>query len=191
VYDFFYHFIKICLDEKQLKQYPGTDSINTLVSYAEKPNNANKLPSEIIRYLEYIQSDLDNIKKIRDSIIHKGKDIMLTRDSGILYMSMNIKDLFSKDNLSPNILEEENLNYDVGKYLSKIIKTTFRNIEILGDVIYSELHQNENYKWGLYAISNYCIDEFNEFLILKLNESFSNRFLRENLNRLFFFFLND
>lgn len=167
LYDFFYHFIKICLNDKQLKQYPVTDSINNLVSYAKKPNNADKLPSEIIKYLEYIQSDLDNIKKIRDGIIHKGKDIMLTRDSGKLYMRMPIKDLFSKDNLLPNILEEDNLNYDVEKYLSKIIKTTFRNMEILGDIIYSELHQNENYKWGCYAISNYCIDEFNEFLILK------------------------
>ncbi|MCF2218332.1 hypothetical protein H9Q08_03360 [Chryseobacterium sp. PS-8] len=167
LYDFFYHFIKICLNEKQLKQYPITDSINTLASYAKKTNNADKLPSEIIRYLEYIQSDLDDIKKIRDSIIHKGKDIMLTRDSGKLCMRMPIKDLFSKDNLLPNILEEENLNYDVAKYLSKIIKTTFKNMEILGDVIYSEVYNNENYKWGLYAISNYCIDDFNDFLILE------------------------
>lgn len=167
LYDFFYHFIKICLDEKQLKQYPGTDSINTLVTYAKKPNNINKLPSEIIKYLEYIESDLDDIKKIRDSIIHKGKDIMLTRDSGKLYMRMPIKDLFSEDNLLPNILEQENLNYDVEKYLSKIVKTTFKNMEILGEIIYSEMCNNENYKWGLYAISNYCIDDFNDFLILK------------------------
>ncbi|UZT99613.1 hypothetical protein ODZ84_08630 [Chryseobacterium fluminis] len=167
LYDFFYHFIKICLDEKQFKQYPGTDSINTLVRYAKKPNNADKLPTEIIQYLEFIQSDLDDIKKIRDSIIHKGKDIMLTRESGKLYMRMPIKDLFTKDNLLPNILETENLNYDVEQYLSKIIKTAFRNMEILGEVLLSEVYKNENYKFSLYAISNYCIDDFNEFLVLK------------------------
>lgn len=167
LYDFFYHFIKICLNETQFKQYPVTDSINKLVNYGKNPNNIDKLPSEIIKYLEYIQSDLDDIKKIRDSIIHKGKDIMLTRESGKLYMRMPAKDLFTKDNLLPNILEEENLNYDVEKYLSKIIKTTFRNMEILGEVIYLEVCNNKNYRLGLYAISNYCIDELNDFLILK------------------------
>lgn len=167
LYDFFYHFIKICLTEKQIEPYPKTDSINRLVSYAKNPNNIDKLPSEIVQYLEFIQSDLDDIKKIRDSIIHKGKDIMLTRESGKLYMRMPIKDLFTKDNLLPNILEAENLNYDVEQYLSKIIKTAFRNMEILGEVLLSEVYKNENYNFSLYAISNYCIDDFNEFLILK------------------------
>lgn len=124
LYDFFYHFIKICLNEKHLKQYPQKDSINNLITFAHNPNNSDKLPPEVIRYLEYIQSDLEDIKKIRDNIIHKGKDIMLSRDSGKLLMRIPIKDLFTKDNLLPNILEEENLNYDVEKYLSKIIKTT-------------------------------------------------------------------
>ncbi|WP_241279588.1 hypothetical protein [Chryseobacterium cucumeris] len=167
LYDFFYHFIKICLNEKHLKQYPQKDSINNLITFAHNPNNSDKLPPEVIRYLEYIQSDLEDIKKIRDNIIHKGKDIMLSRDSGKLLMRIPIKDLFTKDNLLPNILEEENLNYDVEKYLSKIIKTTFKNMEMLGEVLFSELCQDKNYRISLCSISNYCIDDFNDFLILK------------------------
>ncbi|MGG7437380.1 hypothetical protein ACQ7CU_04795 [Chryseobacterium arthrosphaerae] len=167
LYDFFYHFIKICLTEKQLKQYPVTDSINKLISFAKKPNNTDKLPFQIIQYLEDIHSDLEDIKKIRDNIIHKGKDIMLTRDSGKLFMRIPIKDLFTEDNLLPNILGDANLNYDVEKYLSRIIKTTFRNMEILGEIILSQVYMKENYRFDLYAISNYCIDDFNDFLILK------------------------
>lgn len=167
LYDFFYHFIKICLNEKHLKQYPQKDSINNLITFAHNPNNSDKLPPEVIRYLKYIQSDLEDIKKIRDNIIHKGKDIMLSRDSGKLLMRIPIKDLFTKDNLLPNILEEENLNYDVEKYLSKIIKTTFKNMEMLGEVLFSELCQDKNYRISLCSISNYCIDDFNDFLILK------------------------
>ena len=48
-------------------------------------------------------------------------------------------------------------------------------------VVFESMDGDDSHRWM-------CIDEFNEFLILKLNESFSNRFLRENLNRLFFFF---
>ncbi len=83
---------------------------------------------------------------------------MLSRDSGKLLMRIPIKDLFTKDNLLPNILEEENLNYDVEKYLSKIIKTTFKNMEMLGEVLFSELCQDKNYRISLCSISNYCID---------------------------------
>ncbi|KUJ55628.1 hypothetical protein [Chryseobacterium aquaticum] len=166
IYDFFYHFIKICLSDFQLKQYPDKDSINNVINYSKKINNLEKLPFEIVKFLEYISPDLEDIKIIRDNIIHKGKDIMLTRESDRLLMRIPIKDLYTKDNLLPNILETEDLNYDVLMYIDKIIKTTFTNMEILAEVLFHEVHQYENFRHQPYAITNYCIDDFNDFLIL-------------------------
>jgi len=165
IYDFFYHFIKICLNDKQLKQYPDKDSLNNVLTFSKNPHNSDKLPEEIINFLKDVTADLEDIKTIRDSIIHKGKDIMLTRSSGQLLMRIPIKDLYSKDNLLPNILETEDLNYDVVKYLNKMIKTTLSNMEILGEVLLNEIYQDEYFKFDLYAITNYCIDDFNDFLI--------------------------
>ncbi|MCG2793426.1 MAG: hypothetical protein L6262_07780 [Weeksellaceae bacterium] len=166
IYDFFYHFIKICLNDVQLKQYPDKDSLNNAITYSKKINNFEKLPPEIVKFLEYVTSDLEDIKTIRDNIIHKGKDIMLTRVAERLVMRIPIKDLYSKDNLLPNILEAEDLNYDVLKYLDKIIKITFTNMEILAEVLFHEVYQYENFRYDPYAITNYCIDDFNDFLIL-------------------------
>lgn len=167
IYDFLYHFIKISLSDKELKQYPTTDSINKLITFSKKENNQDKLPKSIIWILKNIENDLDDIKQIRDNIIHKGKDFLLTRKEGILYMRVPIKETNSNDNLLPNILETNDLDYNVEKYLNKIIKTTLKNIEDFGVIIYNEISNNSEFQFKLYSISNYCIDEFNEFLITK------------------------
>lgn len=39
IYDFLYHFVKIALSDKELKQYPATDSINNLISFCKNENN--------------------------------------------------------------------------------------------------------------------------------------------------------
>lgn len=167
LYDFFFHFIKICLSEKQLKQYPQTDSLNKLIAYSKNPKNNGKLPESINWYLDQIHSDFNDVRTIRDNIIHKGKDIVLSRESNILLMRIPIKETFSIDNLLPNILNSEDVNYDVYKYLNKLIKTTFSNMENLGVILYNEIYQNQDFEFNFYSLTNYCIDEFNEFLIKK------------------------
>ncbi|MFV8327924.1 hypothetical protein [Flavobacterium sp. ZS1P14] len=167
IYDFLYHFVKIALTDKELKQYPVKDSINNLLTFSKKDNNKDKLPKNIIWVLNNIESDLNDIKQIRDNIIHKGKDFLLTRKEGILFMRVPIKEINSNDNLLPNILKTDDIDYNVNKYLNKIIKTTLKNIEDFGVVIYNEVSSNSEIHFNLYSISNYCIDEFNEFLINK------------------------
>lgn len=167
IYDFLYHFVKIALSEKQLKQYPAKDSINSLLTFSKKENNKDKLPKNIIWVLNNIENDLSDIKEIRDNIIHKGKDFLLTRKEGVLFMRVPIKQTNSNDNLLPNILNTNDIDYNVEKYLNKLIKTTLKNIEDFGVVIYNEISNNPEIQFNLYSISNYCIDEFNEFLINK------------------------
>ncbi|WP_290806604.1 hypothetical protein [Flavobacterium sp.] len=167
LYDFLYHFVKIVLSEKELKQYPQKDSINNLINFSKNENNQDKLPKSIIWVLDNIESDLNDIKKIRDNIIHKGKDFLLTRKEGVLFMRVPIKETNSNDNLLPNILKSNDIDYNVEKYLNKIIKTTLKNIEDFGVIIHNEIFNNSEIQFNLYSISNYCIDEFNEFLINK------------------------
>lgn len=169
IYDFLYHFIKIALSDKELKTYPATDSINKLITFSKNDKNQNKLPKNIIWVLGNIEDDLNDIKQIRDNIIHKGKDFLLTRKGGVLYMRVPIKETNSNDNLLPNILETNDIDYNVEKYLNKIIKTTLKNIEDFGVIISNEISNNPEIQFNLYAISNYCVDEFNEFLINKNN----------------------
>lgn len=165
IYDFLYHFVKIALSDIELKQYPATDSLNNLISFCKNENNQGKLPENIIWVIKNIEEDLNDIKQIRDSIIHKGKDFLLTRKNGILYMRIPIKETNSNDNLLPNILITNDIDYNVEQYLNKIIKTTLKNIEDFGVTLYNEIADKPEFHFGYYAISNYCIDEFNEFLI--------------------------
>lgn len=167
IYDFLYHFIKIPLSDKELKQYPATDSINNLIAFSKNEKNQDKLPDNIIWVLKNIENDLNDMKYIRDSIIHKGKDFLLTRKEGVLYMRIPIKETNSNDNLLPNILNTNDVDYNVEKYLNKIIKITLKNIEDVGVILYNEMSNKPQFHFGLYSISNYCIDEFNEFLITK------------------------
>jgi hypothetical protein len=167
IYDFLYHFIKIALSDKELKTYPATDSINKLITFSKNDKNQDKLPKKIIWVLGNIADDLNDIKQIRDNIIHKGKDFLLTRKEGVLYMRVPIKETNSNDNLLPNILKTNDIDYNVEKYLNKIIKTTLKNIEDFGVIISNEISNNPEIQFNLYSISNYCIDEFNEFLINK------------------------
>jgi len=167
IYDFLYHFVKIALSEKELKQYPQKDSINSLITFSKNENNQDKLPKNIIWVLNNIESDLNDIKQIRDNIIHKGKDFLITRKEGVLFMRVPIKETNSNDNLLPNILKSNDIDYNVEKYLNKIIKTTLKNIEDFGVIIYNEISNKSELQFNLYSISNYCIDEFNEFLINK------------------------
>lgn len=85
----------------------------------------------------------------------------------VLVMRVPIKETNSNDNLLPNILKSNDIDYNVEKYLNKIIKTTLKNIEDFGVIIYNEISNNSEIQFDLYSISNYCIDEFNEFLINK------------------------
>lgn len=167
IYDFFYHFIKICLPDSQLRQYPSTDSLNKLLTFSENPNNEGKLPESIIWYLRHVKNDLENIRQIRDSVIHKGKEILLTRKSNKIFMRVPKSEKYSNDNLLPNIINSNEVDFDVEEYLSKIFKTTFTNMETLGVILYNEIHQNPGFTFNYYSISNYCIDEFNLFLLTK------------------------
>ncbi len=167
IYDFFYHFIKICLTDLQLRQYPTTDSLKKLQEFSEKINNKGKLPESIIWYLSHIKNDLENIRLIRDSIIHKGKEIFLTRKYNKIFMRVPKAEKYSHDNLLPNIINSNEVDFDIEEYLSKIIKTTFSNMETLGIILYNEIYKNPSFTFDYYSISNYCIDEFNLFLLTK------------------------
>ncbi|WP_459212403.1 hypothetical protein [Aquimarina rhabdastrellae] len=165
LYDFLFHFVKIALNDKQLKSYPEKDSLNKLINFSKKVNNKEKLPKRIQDFLLDIEPYLDEIKTIRDSIIHKGKEIILTRKEEEVYIRIPKTGLYSNDNILPNILNSKEVNFNMNRYIREITKSFFYYSELLGYILLIELFEKNEFKWNLYSITNYCMEEFIEFML--------------------------
>lgn len=162
IYDFTSYFPKLLIEEKNLTHLPSKKegSVKELIKYFKKESAKEIISQEIIDVIIECEENLDNIRKIRDLIIHKGKELLLFFDN-----SGEVKISFSNKNLLPNILNEECQAYDLKKYLRKITNNTFEYIEKLGYAMYNEiLKKNTNYKIYLCALTGVCIPNFIEYL---------------------------
>lgn len=165
LYDFLFHIIKICLTDSQLKSYPQKDSLNKLITFSKKTNNSEKLPLRIKHFLSDIEPYLDEIRIIRDAIIHKGKEIVITKKEEEIFIRIPKTGLYSKDTILPNILNSEEVDYNMKEYLRELTISLFKYSEDLGLILLSELFEKGSFKWGIHSISNYCMDEFTEFML--------------------------
>ena len=135
LYDFLFHIIKICLTDKQLKTYPDTDSLNKLIKFSKNKNNQAKLPSRIQSFLVDIEPYLEEIRTIRDFIVHKGKEIIITKKDEQLFIRIPKTGLFSNDNLLPNILNSSEIDYNMDDYIREVTKSIFKYSEDLGMIL--------------------------------------------------------
>lgn len=169
LYDFLFHIIKICLTEEQLKTYPDTDSLNNLIKFSKNKNNQDKLPSRIQSFLLDIEPYLEEIRTIRDFIVHKGKEIIITKKEDQLFIRIPKSGLFSNDNLLPNILKGSEVDYNMEDYIRELTKSIFKYSEDLGMILLIELFEKEKFEWNLYSITNYCMEDFTEFMLKQKN----------------------
>jgi len=165
LYDFLSFFVQICLTDKQLKSFHDIDSLNSLLKFSNNNNNKEKLPYRIHKFLDIVGTGLEKIKLIRDLIVHRGKEIILTSSHGEILIRIPKLGLFSNDNMLPNILNSSDVSYNLIEYLRKITKEHFRFSEDLGVLILSELLEKQNYDWELYSITNYCMEDFTDFML--------------------------
>lgn len=164
--DFISYIIRISLTEKQLKVVPDIDSLNSLISFTKKENNTGKLPLEIHNFLININPVLNEIRTIRDLIIHKGKEILISRKNDRkFYIKIPKKGFSDNDNMLPNILNSEDSEYELYSYLRQITKKVFKHIEDIGAVMLNDNIKHSKYSWTYYAIVNPCLNEFNDFLL--------------------------
>lgn len=165
LYDFLFNFIKICLSKNELKTLPTNDSLNRLIRFSKNENNKEKLPQNIHNFLSDIEPYLDEIKSIRDCIIHKGKEIIITKKDNEIFMRIPKTGLYSDDNLLPNILNSSEVDYNMKDYLRELTKSILNYSEDLGCILLIELSKKEKFNWNLYLITNYCMEEFTEFML--------------------------
>ena len=164
--DFIPNIIKLSLTEKQLKVFPDTDSLNKLIKFTKNTRNTNKLPIVIHDFLTGIEEVLDEVKTIRDLIIHKGKEILISQnDSKRLYIRIPKTGMYSNDNMLPNILDTDNIQYELYTYLNVITKKVFKQTEDIGTIMLNDVIENNKFDWFLFAIGNHCFVEFNNFMI--------------------------
>ncbi|RAJ11707.1 hypothetical protein LV92_02639 [Arenibacter echinorum] len=165
LYDFLFHLIKICLTDTQLKSFPGKDSLNNLISFSKKANNEDKLPLRVRQFLFDIQPYLEEIRTIRDAIIHKGKEIVITKKGDEILIRIPKSGLYSNDTIFPNILNCKETDYNMKDYLREMTISLFKNSEDLGLVILSELFEKGKFNWNIHSITNYCMEDFTKFML--------------------------
>lgn len=169
LYDFLFNIIKICLSDKQLKTYPTTDSLNKLITFSKNKNNIDKLPKRIHNFLLEIEPYLNEVRVIRDFIIHKGKEIIITKKDNELFIRIPKTGLYSNDTLLPNILNSSEVDYNMENYIRELTISIFKHSEDLGLILLIELFEIEKFNWDLYSITNYCMEEFTEFMLKQKN----------------------
>jgi hypothetical protein len=170
LYDFLFNIIKICLTDEQLKSYPEKDSLNNLIKFSKNPNNKEKLPLRIHNFLFDIEPYLNEIRTIRDSIIHKGKEIIITKRNNEIFIRIPKTGLFGNDNILPNILNCNEVDYNMNDYIREVTKSIFKYSEDLGIIILLELFEKGKFNWNIYSITNYCMDEFTAFMLNQPND---------------------
>lgn len=168
IYDFTSYFAKLLVAEEKLNQLPSKKegSIKELIKYCKKEAAKEVMPQEVINAFVECEENLDNIRMIRDLIIHKGKEpILFFENSGEIKFSINQITNDKNKNLLPNILNEESQLYDLKKYLAKITNNTFEYIEKLGTAMHHEfLKKDKDYRIYLGGLVGMCIPNFIEFL---------------------------
>lgn len=151
-----------------IKTFPDIDSLNKLINFSEKEANKDKLPSEIQYFLKAVKPTLNEIREIRDLVIHKGKEILISKDENKSYQIRIPKtSMYSDDNILPNILDSQDVNYNLYDYLRVITKKIFTHTEDIGVIMLNDIIINKKYEWTIFAIGNQCLSEFNEFLLSK------------------------
>jgi len=117
----------------------------------------------IKQFLVSVESDLIDIKKIRDSIVHKGKEILVRRNENGLFIRIPKTVPYGNDTILPDLLDSNHYEYPMEKYLRQITKTFFKNSENLGVIVLTEMLEREHFNWSLHSI--YCMEEFTDFIL--------------------------
>jgi len=162
---------RLLIDSKDFKKLPNgknSDSLNNLIKSIKKTfNTINQLyPQSINKTILDCEFDLDNIRKIRDAIIHKGKEPIIEITNNQVYFRIPQKPPYGKENSLPDILflGKEN-NYPLNKYLRALTKRLINYMERLGNTIGQEFYNKDNnYRVDLTALVGICMKDFIEYL---------------------------
>lgn len=82
IYDFMAKVLRLAVDQRYLGQI-NFDSLNSLIESVEKGKTDGKIPETIKESLLSIKGEFLHVRKLRDSIIHNGEQILImTKEDG-------------------------------------------------------------------------------------------------------------
>ena len=175
IYDLTSFFPSLLLDFKDFKKIPTgkhSDSLNSLLKNIKKMNidDINQLyPQSINETIMICESNLNDVKTIRDAIIHKGKEAIIEITNNEVYFRIPKKPPYGKENCLPDILclGIDN-NFPLIKYLKTLTIRLMNYLEQLGETIGQEFYNKDNsYRVELTALVGICMRDFKEFLDTK------------------------
>lgn len=168
IYDHIAVFSRIVVDHSYLaSRNISTESLNALLAYIKKnPLKAKKAFTELtMNQMVTLAPSLENIKTIRDAIIHDGKEPMITFSSGIPQIRIARSNYKRDESLLPDLLGLNSVDYPMFPYLQHVTKTLFADLDLMGEeIIKSFIRKDDSYRFELVALIGICIEDFINFL---------------------------
>lgn len=173
IYDHISCFPRIVLNEKDLEDKAAkTTSFNELLGFCDPKNTvkrqkAEKIYSEnLLNSIEKSKADFENVKKIRDAIIHHGKEPVVSNSEGNILFRIPIHvGNYNSNNILPDILGFGDKEYPLMDYLQSVTIALFKNMECIGNCIgYEYIGREPSGLQYLYALIGICIKDFVNFV---------------------------
>lgn len=161
-------FPKILIPEScfNLLSSKHNDSLSKLIAKCKK--DYEKISSitsvEIVDFVLNTEDLLKDTQKIRDLIVHHGKEPIISIVGDNIYFNISNKN----KSLLPNLLNSEDNNYPLFDYIRELTFKTIDYLENLGILIGKEfVKKMDNKKIDLVALEGICMSDFIEFLNYK------------------------
>lgn len=167
IYDFTSYFPRLLMPIENVQKYSNrkkSDSLNTLIKYCET-DKLNLLPDKLNKFLRDTKAELDNIREIRDSIIHRGKEPIVEINDNNIFFRIPSKSPYGQQNSLPDILDLGNENYPLFDYLKVLTLKLFQYLENLGNIMIDELYTKNNItNLKLTSLTGTCMPDFIKYL---------------------------
>lgn len=168
IYDHMAVFARIVADQSYLPQRNiSTESLNSLLKYirSNEKRAAEIFTEPMANRLLSMETSLQDIKTIRDAIIHDGKEPMITFSSGIPQIRINRSSYNRDESLLPDLLNLGLLDYPMFPYLQQTSHILFTDMERLGEEIITHfIAKDDAFRFELVALIGICVEEFMCFL---------------------------
>lgn len=168
IYDHMAVFARTVVDHQYLPlRAISQDSLNKLITFLK--NNEEKateiFSAPMVKQILGMEISLNNVKIIRDAIIHDGKEPIITLSSGIPHIRIN-KHMYKIDeSLLPDLLNLGVPDYPLFPYLHKITSVLFTDIHGLGEQILNCFFiKDEKFPFEFITLIGICIPNFVSFL---------------------------
>lgn len=168
IYDLMAVFARIVVKPGYLKlRTVSTDSLSELLkTFENKKQWSQDVFSEpIVAIYANIRESLNMVREIRNSIIHDGKEPIVTIKNGTAFFRIPKTINSPYETSLPDILEFGTPDFPLFPYLQHVTRTLFMHMDNLGTALGNDAHKKDNnYRCELTVLIGICIPEFMKFI---------------------------